>query len=262
MTPPTADAPLGGIGILVTRPREQATGLMNDLRQLGARPVLFPALAILPPHKQAPLQELIARLEHFQLVVFISPTAVQRGMAAVSAIRSWPSGLPVAAVGKGTAKALHELGIEEVLQPETGADSEHLLALPQLQDMAGKNVVLFRGEGGREVLAETLRERGAQVAYAECYRRGLPMESDPDPVLKLFVEGKIQAVTAYSSETLDNLFQLLGGAGKDFLCQTPLFVPHPRIAERARQLGMQTVMDCQAHEGQLIPCLVEYFAHD
>lgn len=262
MTPPTADAPLGGIGILVTRPREQAAGLMNDLRQLGAHPILFPALAILPPHEQVPLQAVIARLEHFQLAIFISPTAAQRGMAAVSAIRTWPSGLPVAAVGKGTAKALHELGIEEVLQPESGADSEHLLALPQLQAMAGKEVAIFRGEGGREILAQTLRERGAQVTYAECYRRGLPMESDPAPILELFAEDKIQAVTAYSGETLDNLFQLLGNAGKDYLCRTPLFVPHPRIAERAQQLGMHTVMDCQAHEGRLIPCLVEYFAHD
>lgn len=262
MTLPTADAPLDGIGILVTRPREQAAGLMNELQQLGAHPVLFPALAILPPHEEAPLQDVLSRLEQFQLAIFISPTAARWGMAAASAVLPWPPRLPVAAVGKGTAKALHELGIGEVLQPETGADSEHLLALPQMQVMTDNQVVIFRGEGGREILAETLRERGARVIHAECYRRGLPAESDPAPILELFAAGRIQAVTAYSSETLDNLLRLLGKAGEDFLRRTPLFVPHPRIAEHARQLGMQEVIDCQTHEGQLVPSLVEYFTHD
>lgn len=262
MTRATAGTPLGGIGVLVTRPREQAAGLMHDLRQLGAHPIPFPALAILPPHGQGPVQDLISRLEHFQLAIFISPTAARQGMAAVNATRAWPPGLAVAAVGQGTAKALHELGIGEVLRPDTGADSEHLLALPQLQAMAGKAVVIFRGEGGREVLAQTLRARGAQVTHVECYRRGLPTASDPEPILALFAAGSIQAVTAYSSQTLDNLFQLLGSAGRASLCRTPLFVPHPRIARHAQRLGVHTVIDCQAQAGQLIPCLVEYFAHD
>jgi uroporphyrinogen-III synthase len=168
----------------------------------------------------------------------------------------------VAAVGKGTAMALRALGITAVLEPDNGADSEHLLALPQLQEMAGRNVVIFRGEGGREILAATLRLRGAQVTYAECYRRGLPEQADPAPVLDLLAAGGIQAATAYSGETLDNLFLLIGERGRGYLRQTPLFVPHPRIAERARQLGMETVVECQADPGQLIPCLVKYFTHD
>lgn len=254
-----AAPPLSGVGILVTRPREQATGLADSLRKLGARPVLFPALAILPPHAPAPMQQAITRLTTFHLAIFISPSAAQQGLAVVGA---WPPGVPVAAVGKGTAKALHALGVKEVLAPESGADSEHLLALPQLQDMSGRNVVIFRGEGGHEALADTLRERNAQVTYAECYRRGLPEQADPGPILALFAAGGIQAVTAYSGETLDNLFKLLGEAGHAFLCRTPLFVSHPRIAERARALGVNTVISSPPGEAQLIPSLVEYFAHD
>lgn len=255
----SAGAPLQGIGILVTRPREQADALANSLCRLGARPVLFPALAILPPHDPVPMQQAIARLDTFHLAIFISPTAAQRGLAAVGA---WPCGLAVAAVGKGTAKALHELGVKAVLAPESGADSEHLLALPQLQDVAGRHIVIFRGEDGRQTLADTLEARGAQATHAECYRRGLPEQSDPAPILAQFAAGGIQAVTAYSGETLDNLFQLLGETGRGFLCQTPLFVPHPRIAARARALGVGTVISSPPGEAQLIPSLVEYFAHD
>lgn len=256
---PCADAPLQGIGILVTRPREQAGGLTDSLCKLGARPVLFPALAILPPRDPVPMQRAIARLDTVHLAIFISPTAAQRGLAAVGA---WPAGLAVAAVGKGTAMALHELGIKAVLTPESGADSEHLLALPQMQDMAGRHIVIFRGEGGRQTLADALVARGAQVTYAECYRRGLPEHADTAPILALFSAGEIQAVTAYSSETLDNLFQLLGEAGRNHLRQTPLFVPHPRIAARARALGVGTVISSPPGQAQLIPSLVEYFAHD
>lgn len=256
-----ADAPLQGIGILVTRPLEQATGLMHELRQLGAEAVLFPALAILPPRDPDALREVVARLDRFQLAIFISPTAAQRGLAAVKAVGAWPAGLPAAAVGKGTALALGRSGIASVLEPEHGADSEHLLALPQLHDVAGKRVVIFRGEGGREVLGHALRDRGASVTHAECYRRGLPEQADPLPVLARFGAGGIQAVTAYSSETLDNLFLLLGAAGRDHLRHTPLFVPHPRIAEHARRLGVLTVIASPPGEARLTARLVEYFAH-
>jgi uroporphyrinogen-III synthase len=257
-----ADAPLHGIGILVTRPLEQAAGLVNELRQLGAHPVLFPALAILPPRDPGALQDVISRLDTFHLAIFISPTAAQRGLAAINATGAWPLHLAVAAVGKGTAKALGPWGITSLLEPEDGADSEHLLALPRLQDMAGKRVVIFRGEGGREVLAHALRDRGASVTYAECYRRGLPEQADPLPVLTLFETGGLQAVTAYSSETLDNLFLLLGASGRDHLRHTPLFVPHPRIAEHARTLGVQTVIASPSGDAQLAACLVEYFTHE
>ena len=262
MTPAQVGTPLAGIGILVTRPREQAEALASRLRALGADPVLFPALAILPPQDNQGLEATLVRLEQFHLAIFISPSAAQRGLAAVKSRRAWPPELAVAAVGKGTAKALQELGIHAVLEPDAGADSEHLLALPPMQAVAGKRVIIFRGEGGREHLADTLRQRGAQVSYAECYRRGLPERADPRPVLDRFAQGRIQAVTAYSSETLDNLIHLLGEAGLAPLRATPLFVPHARIAEHAHSLGFTTVLAGTGAESQLIDRLVEYFAHE
>ena len=262
MTSAPAEAPLQGIGVLVTRPREQARGLATQLQAMGAQPILFPALEILPPADPAALQAILAYLDAFQLAIFISPSAARLGMAAVSAARTWPAALPVAAIGKGTAKVLHAQGIPQVLEPDRGADSEHLLGLPQLQDMAGKKVVIFRGEGGREMLADTLRQRGAQISYAECYRRGLPEQADPVPVLEMFSQDQIQALTVYSSETLDNLLHLLGDAGLAHLRRTPLFVPHERIAAHARELGFETVITSDTGDHQLVHRLVEYFTHE
>lgn len=258
---PYADAPLKDIGVLVTRPPEQARGLMDALRQWGGSPLLFPALAILPPRHPEALAQTLARLDRFQLAIFISPTAALRGVDAVKASGGWPAGLAVAAVGKGTARALADLGMTDVLTPASGFDSEHLLALPQFRDMEDKSVIVFRGEGGREVLADTLAARGARVAHAVCYRRGLPEDAAPAPVLEAFATGRIQAVTAYSGETLDNLFLLLGKAGEGFLKRTPLFVPHPRIAAHAAALGIETVITAPEGEGQLLASLVEYFSH-
>lgn len=254
-------APLRDIGVLVTRPPAQAQVLMQDLAALGARPIAFPALAILPPRDMAALGQALDELADAQLAIFISPSAVQKGMAAVQARGSWPAQLAVACVGKGTTQALAAYGIRDVLMPEDAADSLHLLALPQLQDMTGRDVILFRGEGGSPHLADTLSARGARVSHAVCYRRGLPEQVDAAPILAAFATDRIQAVTAYSGETLDNLFQLLGPAGVEHLRHTPLFVPHPHIARHAVHKGVQTVISSPDGETQIIPSLVEYFSH-
>ncbi len=252
--------PLSGVGVLVTRPAGQAAGLTRRIREFGGDPLPFPALAILPPRDPAALADSIDRLDDFQLAIFVSPTAVEEGLAAVKARRDWPPSLSVAAVGKGSGEALAQAGFDSVLAPESGADSEHLLAQPQLRDMTGKRVVIFRGEGGRELLADTLVQRGAKVTQADCYRRALP-ESDPGPVLAAFAANRLQAVTVFSAQTLDNLLQLLGPAGKAYLAATPLFAPHPRIAQHAQGLGIAHAIATGPGESGVIRGLVEYFAH-
>ena len=249
--------PLSGTAVLITRPAGQAGGLQDRLHALGGVPVLFPTLEILPPRDAALLARRVAALADYQLAIFISPTAVERGLAAIPA---WPAGLRGAGVGQGSAAALRAAGIRDVLAPESGADSEHLLALPELADMAGQRVLIFRGDEGREFLAETLTMRGARVDYAACYRRGLP-EVDPDPLCNTWRQGGIQAVTVLSSQGLDHLFTLLGAGNADLIRATPLFAPHPRIAEHARQLGVVTAITTAPGEAGLLQGLVEYFAH-
>jgi uroporphyrinogen-III synthase len=255
----TAAGPLAGIGVLVTRPVEQAARLVSRLRDLGAAPLLFPALAIVPAAASQNLEATLAQVEQYDLHLFISPTAAQFGLAALpsDAIEH----LRAAAIGNGTAAALRAKGVNNILTPITGADSEHLLALPQFGELAGKRVLIFRGEGGRELIADTLRERGAAVDYAECYRRICP-QVDTTPLRQALAQQQIQAITAFSGETLDNLIALLGAAAAKKAHTLPLFVPHARIAQHARSLNfMQTVTTAPGEDGVLAG-LVEYFGHD
>jgi uroporphyrinogen-III synthase len=253
----TPDRPLAEVGVLVTRPAAQAEGFMARLGELGADVVCFPALAILPTARPADLARVLADLPACDLALFISPTAAEWGLAAAG---TWPEAVRVAAVGQGTAQALKQRGIPSVLTPSQGADSEHLLGLPELADVAGQRVVLFRGEGGRELLADTLRARGARVDYAECYRRGRP-EVDPAPLLAALAQGRLRALTAFSGETLDNLLAMLGPDVPPALFRLPLFAPHPRIAEHGRRLGFRECVETGPGEAGLIAGLVEYFGH-
>jgi uroporphyrinogen-III synthase len=254
----SSGGPLAGIGVLVTRPVEQAARLMTRLQDLGAVPLLFPALAIAPLAQPQALSAILARVDHYDLHLFVSPTAVQFGLAVL--LPGALGRLRAVAVGNGTAAALRAAGVENVIAPTTGADSEHLLALPQLAELSAKRVLVFRGEGGRELIADTLRARGAAVDYAECYRRVCP-RSDPAPLRAALAAGRLHAVTAFSGETLENLLDLLGPVAAS-VCTLPLFVPHVRIAEHAQALHFAQVIATAPGEDGLLAGLVEYFGHD
>src|SRR5690606_22529432 len=121
-------------------------------------------------------------------------------------------------------------GFPNVIVPRDGHDSEALARLPELQAdrVAGENIVIFRGLGGREALRQVLEGRGAKVAYAECYRRVRP-EGDPRPLLAAWARGEVHAVSALSGETLENFVALLGAEGAARLAQAALVVPHEAI---------------------------------
>jgi uroporphyrinogen-III synthase len=255
-----ADGPLCGRGVLITRPREHAERLARAIRDAGGEPILFPAIEIAPPGDPQPLARIIARLDEFEVAIFISETAVAKGCEAVLAKRSWPQALRAAAVGAGTAAELERRGFRSVLAPTRGADSEALAALPELRDVHGKAIVVFRGEGGREWLRGELVARGARVEYAECYRRLKPAVSDLDALLDRWRQGGVDAVSITSAEGLSNLFELLGAAGQERLRVTPVFVPHPRIADRARELGVLDVVVTGPGERGVAAGMAEFFA--
>ena len=112
-----SSGPLSGRGIVITRPREHAPALADRIRAAGGDPVLFPTIEILPPENPRAVADLIARLDEFQLAIFVSPTAAMQGCGVTGTNRAWPSGLRVAAVGAGTAQALGELGFRAVIAP-------------------------------------------------------------------------------------------------------------------------------------------------
>jgi uroporphyrinogen-III synthase len=154
-----------------------------------------------------------------------------------------------AAVGAGTRRALEARGVASIIAPEDGADSEALLALPQMRRFEQSRVLVLRGAGGRELIGETLAARGAQVSVVECYRRARPAPGAAPA-------GALDAACANSGETLDNLVALLGLAR---LRDTPLFVPHERVAQRARDMGFATVEVAGPGDAQTLARLLAYF---
>lgn len=253
--------PLAGTRILVTRPRAQAAALAALIREAGGEPLVFPALEILPPADEGKAGALLERLEDFDLAIFVSRNAVERGVELARARRAgrpWPPRLALAAVGAGTRRELESRGFRDVLAPEGEADSEALLALPQLAGLKGKSVLIVRGEGGRGFLGDALAARGARVAYAECYRRALP-DADPAPLAAALARGAVDAVTVSSAEGLANLFAMLDAAASERLRKLPLFVPHRRVAEAAARHGTREAIVAGPGDAEALAGLVAYF---
>ncbi len=244
--------PLAGLKILVTRPRDQAASLAQAIERAGGIPLLFPLLDIAPVQDEQALQEQISHLPESDLAVFVSPNAVKYGMAAIRA--SGMSGIPkIATVGLGSAKALHEAGVVDVIVPAVRFDSEGLLAVPELQHIAGWRVMIFRGDGGRELLGDTLKSRGATVEYVTCYRRSQAQQ----PVSEL-LRAQPDVITVSSSEALGYLWQMLDVQARMALCKMPLFAPHQRIAELAHRQGWAQVHLTGAGDEGLLSALLAW----
>lgn len=206
------------------------------LEQAGARVTRFPVIEIRGPNDPAPLQAVLERLSAFDVAVFVSANAVQRVVPEAITRGRWPRSLRVAAIGASTARALEACGLPPDIVPESRFDSEALLESDALQTVAGLRVVIFRGDGGREHLAEALRSRGAEVVYAEAYRRALP-ELDPLPLRAALQAGNVDAITVTSGESLQNLVTMVGADARGALLRTTLVVGAGRVADKARELG-------------------------
>jgi uroporphyrinogen-III synthase len=235
-----SDCDLQGIGILVTRPAHQAADLCALIESHGGRALAFPALEIGPPSEPAAVVGILQ--QPTDLYIFISPNAVSFARRLLDG-HALSTGAKLAAVGSGTAQALQQAGFRVDLLPDIRFDSEGLLALPELSQLLGCRVVIVRGEGGRPLLGDELRARGADLVYAEVYRRSRP-ECDPTPLLHGWRQ-QVDLVTATSNEILANLVEMLGPAGWPQLHQTPLLVISERMREQAHELGFKTILSAK-----------------
>src|SRR5438445_2743844 len=152
-----ANDALRDVGVLITRPARQAAAFARKVAALGAKPIIFPAIVILPPADRAAIERVHHALPSYDFAFFVSANAVEYG---VPDARRWRSSLIAFAPGPGTAEALADAGIANVRVPTRSFDSEGLLELPELADVHGKRAIIFRGDGGRELLGDTLRARG------------------------------------------------------------------------------------------------------
>jgi uroporphyrinogen-III synthase len=204
--------------------------------EAGGRAICFPTVAIQQPQDPEAARGLLA--EAWDLMIFISQNAVERALPLLPQGRM-PEHPRLAAIGRTTALALTKSGRAPDLVPGQRFDSETLLALPELADLRGQRVVIVRGEGGRALLGDTLAQRGAQIAYAEVYRRTLPGGDAAHLVSRWRRE--VHLVTATSDEILLNLCELVGEQGRELLLATPLVVVSERTAQTAGLLGFTRV---------------------
>lgn len=252
---------LAGRRVLVTRPRGQAAALAQLIRAAGGEPVCVPAIEIRDLDDPAPFHAVADRLDSFDLAIFVSRNAVRKALGMLAARRGgapWPARLRVATVGQGSRAELQAQGFERVIAPPAQSDSEALLALPELAqaEVRGRRVVIFRGDGGRTLLGETLAARGAAVEFASCYRRERPASAED---LRAAWAGGVDAVTVSSAEGLANLLELMGGDAVRRLARLPLFVPHPRVAGEAARRGLERAIVAGARDAEMAAALVAYF---
>lgn len=229
---------LGGIGVLVTRAAHQAATLCRLIADRDGQPLRFPVVEIADPPQPEEVSRQLGGLSAYDIAIFVSPNAVLWSIK-LSPGQKLPDDLALAAVGRRTAQTLAESGYPVDVVPEDSFDSEGLLATPELTEVSGKRIAILRGNGGRELLHEELTRRGATVDFIEVYQRRCP-QSDPEPLLYRW-EDDVQVVTVTSNILMDNLFQLLGEAGRERLQQTPMIVASERMRSHARELGCQKI---------------------
>lgn len=259
MKPPL---PLAGRRIVVTRPAGQAAGLSALIREAGGEALELPAIEIRDLADLAPFHAVADRLESFDCAIFVSRNAVRKALALLEKRRAgqpWPAQLRVATVGGGSREELAARGFTAVIAPAGRADSEALLALPEFTGVAGRRIAIFRGEGGRQYLGETLTARGAVVEHAACYRRTLPAAGSA-ALAKAWAGGKVDAVFVSSGEGLANLLEMLGSDRPQRLAATALFVPHPRVAEDAARRGLGRALVAGPGDAEVAAALVAYFS--
>lgn len=242
--------------VVITRPAAQAGPLAASVAALGRPVQLLPLLEIhaLEGEQQAALLAALDTLHQQDLVVFVSPNAIDCVFAHLPA---WPAGLALAVVGEGSRLALAAHGVTDANAlihrpaPDGPSDSEHLLAALDLPALCGKRVLIVRGDGGRDFLAESLRAAGAQVTFITAYRRAAPpLSADMRATLEQLLQHNNDWIIT-SSEALRGLLALLEQidrvhpAATDGIVvkmqQQHLIVPHARIAQSAHALGFTRV---------------------
>jgi len=246
---------LNGFAIVVTRPADQAKSLSAAIAQHGGELILFPLIAIAPLNNYRQFEQTISVLDHADWAIFISSNAVAHAMPRlIKQFGGIPKNLKFAAIGQQTAQALHSYGVAQVLIPQLRFDSESLLALDEMRDVAGKTIVIFRGIGGREVLADTLKQRAATVIFAECYQRTNP-QTDCSLLAQQWHAGQCHAIVVTSSEAMRHLLAMTHNGGDDWLRSIPICVNHARIAEEASGLGLQLKLATAPGDEAMLACL-------
>lgn len=233
--------PLDGISVLVTRPQGQAEGIASAIEANGGIAVRAPMLVINKVGDQAEAFATMRKLESFDIAIFVSRNAADFGTQLIRGHDSWPLKAQVFASGPSTVRRLGELGVDDVEASSDEVGSEGLLRLRGLSKrcVESKKIIIFRGSRGREYLADTLKMRGAEVTYCECYER-----CKPDITLKPILEKNELEIPdiglATSIELVENLAEVIVNERIDRLFNMPLMVASARIGRIVGSLGFNS----------------------
>ena len=248
--------------VIVTRPAAQAADWVARLHACGIDAVALPLIGVAPVADPTALHAAWHALPQQRLVVFVSPNAAEHFFMQRPAGAPWPPALLAGSPGPGTTRVLLGLGVahDRVVEPASDAaqfDSESLWLQLQRHDWRGADVLIVRGDVGREWLAQTLREAGAQVAHVAAYRRVAP-EFDARAT-ELLRDARAQP-TAHlwffsSSEAIDNLVAAAPAGPVADWSQSLAIATHPRIAARARQLGFARVTEARPTLAAVVACI-------
>ncbi|MDY7562764.1 uroporphyrinogen-III synthase [Pseudomonas sp. CCC3.2] len=231
--------------LLLTRPAQESAALATLLGDVGVYSSSLPLLDIEPLPITGAQRSMIFDLDLYSVVIVVSKPAARLALLLIDEIWPQPPIQRWFTVGAATAQILEEYGLD-VAYPQGGEDSEALLELAPLKETLaspGARVLILRGEGGRELLAERLRGLGASVDYLPLYRRTLPSYAASELPRRIEAE-RLNGVVVSSGQGFEHLRILAGDAWPD-VARLPLFVPSPRVAELAYAAGAQTVVDCR-----------------
>ena len=264
--------------VVITRPRAQCQALADGVAALGREALVLPLLDIFPLVDQAPLRAVLAGVMagagRYALVAFVSPNAIDAAFAQLRHLGHagrWPADVALAVLGETSRACLAKHGVDAgnatiFSPPDTArSDSEHLLGALDLDALAGKRVLIVRGESGRELMADGLRAAGAHVETVAAYRRAVPaLTPQLGATLRALLARRNDWVIT-SSEALRGLFGLLAeldavdggktGASVAKMQRQHVIVPHARIAETAAALGVTRLTLAGSGDASLLAAL-------
>ncbi len=245
---------LKNLKVLVTRPKQQTELLCQRIRERGGIAIAFPTIEIVEVEQVDDLKAKLKAYLNCDIAVFTSANAVDMLFQYIKTSSfSFPKNIQCAAVGESTARRLHEHNINSVFPSET-FNSEALLEIPLLKDVLHKKVTLFRGEGGRVLLAQELKKRGANLTEVIVYKREQPNINILEwiPTLK-----EIDAIVVTSNEGLHNFIDMTDALDNEWIKDKQLVVISPRIKMIAEQMGFtkQPLLASEASDQAIIKSL-------
>ncbi len=256
---PDAEAAARRVRAIVTRPAGQATTWVDALRRHGVDAVALPLIEIAPAADPAPVRAAWSGLAGRRLVVFVSPNAALQFFAERPPAAGWPDGVRAASVGPGTTQALRRLGVPAtaIAEPDAASaqfDSEALWQVLRDADGHGASVLVVRGDGGRDWLADTLRAHGAALDFVAAYRRRAPTPDAAGRALLAEAQARpaAHAWIFSSSQAIDHLLELAPSVAGS---AATAIVTHPRIGERARAAGFGRLLDARPTPDGVSACL-------